>query len=229
MTSEPGSFRTAADIAYDALRNGILSGKLIAGERIDQDAEAAALGVSRMPIREALRRLESEGLVEIVRHRGVLVRSLSIDDLEDLYVLRIALEGVAGRLGAENLDPAHLDRMCALFPEMEAIVADGDPDRWLAVDWVFHSTLYDAAHRPRLFALISSLRDEVGRYRRIGLAQPQELEISLQGHHDMLAAIARADGVAVERLIQSSLDRSRERLRRYLEERGGDIGPMGKH
>ena len=92
---EPDGYRTVADLAYARLRQRILSGELAPGSRIDQDAEADRLLASRMPVREALRRLESEGLVEIVRHRGALVRGLSVSDLEDLYVLRIALEGVA--------------------------------------------------------------------------------------------------------------------------------------
>lgn len=215
----PNGYRTVADLAYAQLRRRILSGELAPGARIDQDAEAERLDVSRMPIREALRRLESEGLVEIVRHRGAQVRPLSVGDLEDLYVLRIELEGAAGRLGTERLDEAGLRRMRQLLPTMEGIVARHEPAAWLDVDWAFHATLYAAAGHPRLLALIRSLREEVGRYRLLGLHQPQELELSLQSHYDIVAAGERRDGAEAERVIQASLSRSRARVRELLEQR----------
>jgi DNA-binding GntR family transcriptional regulator len=172
-----------------------------------------------MPVREALRRLESEGLVEIVRHRGALVRGLSVSDLEDLYVLRIALEGVASRLGTERLIDNNLQQMQDLLPEMTAIVAREDATAWLDTDWRFHSLLYAGCGHPRLLATIQSLREEAGRYRLIGIRQPKEFERSLESHHTILTAAARRDGAAVEHVIQAELARSRDRMRRMLEER----------
>jgi DNA-binding GntR family transcriptional regulator len=195
--------------------------------RIDQDAEAARLGASRMPIREALRRLESEGLVEIVRHRGAVVRPLGVADLEDLYVLRIALEGTAGRLGAERVNQDVLDRMRALMPAMAEIVACRDAAAWLEIDWPFHSALYEAAGHPRLLATIRTLREEVGRYRLLGLAQPQELELSLQSHRAILAACAERDGAEVERIIRASLEHTRDCLRRVFEPHLDEVGRIG--
>jgi DNA-binding GntR family transcriptional regulator len=206
-----------ADVAYEVLQHRILSGALKPGERIDQDAEAQRLNASRMPVREALRRLEAEGLVEIFRHRGAIVRTLSLEDLEDLYVLRLALESVAGRLGTENLSAEALDSMRSQLPAMEAVVQRGDPSAWIDLDWTFHETLYRAASRPRLLRTIQSLREEAKRYRTVGLALPDVLAVSLLEHRAIVDACARRDGEEVEILIRSALERTRRELRQLLE------------
>jgi DNA-binding GntR family transcriptional regulator len=214
----PIGYRTIGDLAYAQLRERILSGALVPGERIDQDAEARRLDASRMPVREAIRRLESEGLVEVIRHHGAVVRPLSVEDLDDLYVLRISLEGVAGRFGTEKLTDDGLAQMRSLLPAMEEIVMREDAQAWLESDWQFHSTLYEAAGHRRLLNIILTLREEVGRYRRIALAEREELEISLKGHREILAACARKDGREVEREIQETLARSHRNLRRIAEQ-----------
>jgi DNA-binding GntR family transcriptional regulator len=216
-------YRTVADLAYDQLRERILSGALEPGARIDQDAEAERLAASRMPVREALRRLESEGLVQILRHRGAIVRPLSITDLEDLYVLRIELEGAASRLGTERITDSQLDAMRELIAPMEAIVERRDVQAWLAIDWDFHAILYGAAGYQRLLSTIQSLREEAGRYRLIGFKQPRELEHSLKSHHTILAAVARRDGGAVEEVVQGEMIRSRTEMARVL----GQLTPDG--
>lgn len=216
--SSADGYRTMADIAYDELRRRILSGVLPAGSRIDQDAEAERLRSSRMPIREALRRLGAEGLVDIAPHRGAVIRALSAADLEDLYVMRLALEGVAGRLGAEQLSPEDLAAMRQMLPAMEQIVVQDDPVAWLELDWAFHQTLYRAAHRPRLLQTIHQLREEARRYRTVGLSLPRVLEVSLQEHRDMVDACARRDGEEVEDLIRQALERTRSELRFLLEQ-----------
>lgn len=213
-------YRTMADVAYTALRRRILSGDLPAGQRIDQDAEARRLEASRMPIREALRRLEAEGLVEVTRHRGARVRPLSVDDLEDLYVLRIAVETVAGRLGAERISAGALEQMRNLMPEMESIVLRVDPVAWLEVDWTFHSTLYASARHPRLLHTIQGLWEEVGRYRKLGLARREELETSLGEHRAIIAACEQHDGLEAERVIRRALERSQGTLPHLLRQTG---------
>lgn len=215
---EIGAHRTLVDLAYATLRRGILDGSLAPGSRIDHEAEARRLDVSRMPIREALRRLENEGLVEIQSHRAAYVRPLSADDLEDLYVLRIALEGTAGRLGAERLDKRGLARMKALLPKMASIVEQGDRTAWLEADAEFHETLYEAARQRRLFSVIKGLRDEASRYRLVGLAQLRELTLGLQDHQAMVIDCEARDGAAVEQRIRAALERWRAMLHDLLDE-----------
>lgn len=216
--STSDGYRTMADIAYDELRRRILSGALPAGSRIDQDAEAERLNASRMPVREALRRLGAEGLVDIAPHRGAVVRALSAADLEDLYVMRLALEGVAGRLGAEQLSASELETMRQMLPAMEQIVAQDDPVAWLELDWAFHQLLYRAAQRPRLLQTIHQLREEARRYRTVGLSLPRVLEVSLHEHRAMVEACERRDGEEVEDLIRQAMERTRSEMRYLLEQ-----------
>lgn len=214
------TFNTAADVAYQAIRQHILDGDLKAGQRIDQEAEARRLEVSRMPVREALRRLEAEGLVEISRHRGAYVRPMSLADLEELYVIRIALEPVAGRLGAERVSDETLDHMRALIPRMEDIVTAVDAAAWLDADWSFHSYLYADASLPRLLRTIHGLWEEVSRYRRLRLAFREELEVSLQEHKELIAACAARDGALAETIIRTALERSQRTLPAVLRDLG---------
>lgn len=216
VEQSPAVHRTLVDLAHATLRQRILNGELAPGSRLDHEAEAQRLSVSRMPIREALRRLENEGLVEIQSHRAVYVRALSAADLEELYVLRIALEGTAARLGAERLDDARLDRMRNMLPVMAEIVAREDRPAWLAADGQFHETLYAAAGHPRLLAVITGLREEASRYRLVGLAQARELRIGLEDHHAIVEACERRDAREVERLIKGALERWREMLQGLL-------------
>lgn len=211
-------YRTMADIAYDELRRRILTGVLPAGTRIDQDAEAERLHSSRMPVREALRRLSAEGLVDIAPHRGAVIRALSVADLEDLYVMRLALEGVAGRLGAEQLAPEDLEAMRQMLPAMAEVVAQADPVAWLELDWAFHRTLYRAAQRPRLLQTIHQLREEARRYRTVGLSLPRALEVSLHEHRAMIEACERGDREEVEALIRQAQERTLSELRFLLEQ-----------
>lgn len=216
----PPIISTAADVAYQAIRQEIFNGELKSGQRIDQDAEARRLNVSRMPIREALRRLEAEGLVEISRHRGAFVRPMSITDLEELYIMRIALEPVAGRHAAEHVSDETLQRMHALVPQMEDIVEKVDAVGWLEADWSFHSYLYADAQLPRLLRTIHGLWEEVSRYRKLKLAFRDELEVSLREHNDLLAACADHDGARAEIIIRTALERSQRTLPNLLRDTG---------
>src|SRR5690606_33015545 len=103
-------------------------------------------------------------------------------DLEELYIMRIALEPVAGRHAAERVSDETLQRMHALVPQMETIVEQVDAAGWLDADWSFHSYLYADANLPRLLRTIHGLWEEVSRYRKLKLAFREELEVSLREH-----------------------------------------------
>ena len=107
--------------------------------------------------------------------------------------------------------------MRGLFPAMEVIVQRSDPVAWIAVDWTFHETLYRAAHRPRLLRTIRNLREEARRYRKVGLALPDVLAVSLKEHKAIVEACVRRDGEEVESLIRTALERTRCELRQVLE------------
>ncbi len=176
------------DLAYATLRRRILDGDFAPGSRLAHEAEAQRLSMRRMPIREAMRRLENEVLVEIQSHRASYVRRLSPEVFRDPAVRRIALGGIAGRLGVERLDAAGLSRMQAMLPEKADIVAREDGGAWFKSDGEFHETLYAGPRRPRLLSVIKGLREEGSRYRLLGLAKPREMDLGLRDHHAMVTA-----------------------------------------
>jgi DNA-binding GntR family transcriptional regulator len=212
-------FQSAADVAYAQLRRRIIDGSLPPGGRIDQDSEAAALGLSRMPLREALRRLEAEGLVSVIRHGGAFVRDLSLEDLDDLYLLRTTLEGLAGRIGTERLSDQELAGMKQLLPVMVEVVEAPSLVAWLDVDWRFHSILYGAAGHPRLVGMIRMLLDESARYRHLILSDPEEVRMAYEHHRGIIQACEGHDGQRVATIIQDSIVLAHQKLRALIAER----------
>src|SRR6266851_228641 len=140
---------TTADAVYEALRRSILDGDLAPGQRLRSDALANDLAVSRTPVREALRKLEAEGLVQASRS-GLVVRQLTEEDLTEIFYVREALEGMAARLAAENATRAEIDELHALFEDMEAVAARGNIALVRKLTGEFHLLVCRASHNKRL-------------------------------------------------------------------------------
>ncbi|MCL4186893.1 MAG: GntR family transcriptional regulator [Rhodobacteraceae bacterium] len=174
------------------LRDAITGGRLPAGERLSLDGLARQFGVSRMPVRDALKILESEGLVRIYPYRGIEVSRLDADDIAELFGLREVLEQRAAVRGVPLLTETDLAAMEALLREMDALVEDSDQDRWLDLNNRFHAIINTASGWPRLVEMITVLRTNVDRYVRaylleLGRAGPQ------RQHWELLDACRRRD------------------------------------
>ncbi len=151
---------TAQELVLSAVRNAILAGVLEPGARLRQEDLADVFGTSRIPVREALRALEYEGLVTSEPHRGFTVTSLDADDIEEVYELRILLEGQAVRIALPLMTDEDLRDLEVLFRTMQGAAS---PDEQLASRERFYTRLYSITGRPRLVGLISRLRQEVAR------------------------------------------------------------------
>jgi DNA-binding GntR family transcriptional regulator len=203
-------FETAQDLALEALREAILEGVLQPGEKLRQEDLATTFSTSRIPVREALRVLVYEGLVESEPHRGFSVTRLSIDEIEEVYELRTVLEGHAVRMAIPLLTENDLDELGTLFDAMESEV---DPDRKLMIRERFYLRLYTVTARPRLVGLISRLRQDVARSLRWKLIQHSP------NHHDIFWEAVRegdADRAATE--LASHYRKVASLLRRVLRE-----------
>lgn len=163
LLKELGRERAPEQIT-DRLREAIVSGSLQPGDRLLQEELAERLGVSRMPVREALRRLEAEGLVVLQPYRGALVADLSSLELQEIYEIRIALETLALRLGIPNMDVVKLDAIEVTLRQMDA---EDDSSSWLNLNTEFHTYLYESAERPLLIDHIKSLRNKSDRFLRL--------------------------------------------------------------
>jgi DNA-binding GntR family transcriptional regulator len=146
--------KTATAQVVDLMRQRILSGSLPEGAQLRQEKLATELGVSRVPIREALHQLEAEGLVTLMSHRGAVVSRLSIDDLEEIYEVRAQLETWLLGQSLPLLSEQHYRRADALLAEM---IDDTRDEHWSNLNWNFHVALYEPANRPRTLELIRKL------------------------------------------------------------------------
>lgn len=208
--------RTIQEIVAEALRDAIVTGRLKAGERLHQDGIASKLGVSRMPVREALRQLESEGLVVFTPHRRVSVAELSADELREIYEIRTALEVLALDLALPRLSPQDLARLAALLDQMDRVV---DPGRWLVLNRTFHGILYHSSGRSHLCALIDSLRDNVERYLHIYVSGVEHRAQAQAEHRKILRACRRRRGAEAKKALRRHLHGTVERLEAFLRSR----------
>jgi DNA-binding GntR family transcriptional regulator len=201
----------------DHLRSLILNRQLGPGERLVQDDLARKLGVSRTPIREALHALAADGLVVLAPHKGASVAVFSIEDLRDLYSIRIPLEGYAAYLATRDIKPEDVATLHALVRQMESLFYSGDRWRLLVVNRQFYATFYALAGRPRLYDLIMRHLDMAGLYRRMAFAVDDLYGDTLQEHIHLLGVVKRNDAEEAERLTRAYLERTVAALGASLE------------
>ena len=209
----------AEDISA-ALRGEILSGAIAAGEALRQDTIARRFGVSHIPVREALRELATEGLVEIRRHQGARVCALSASEARQMLEIRCVLETQAVRWAIDHATPEDLRAAEAALDEAERITHD--IDAWMHLNWRFHSTLYRAADRPRLVTLIESVDVQIDRFIRalIG-SQADYRRQAEQEHRAILAAYRVGNPRAVSALLEQHMTETARRVDGLLQRRGG--------
>ncbi len=203
-------FETAQELVLAVTRRAILEGILEPGARLRQEDLAAVFDTSRIPVREALRILEYEGLVASEPHRGFTVTTLDADQIEEIYDLRIALEGHAIRLALPLLTEADVAEMQGIYDEMAAAE---DPDRQLAKREQLYLRLYAVTARPRLVGLIMRLRQEVARSLRWKLVQH-----SPAYHATFFEAVKAGDTDLAVAELASHYRKVAALLRRYLRE-----------
>ena len=182
-------FRTLAGVAFETVRSQVLRRELAPGTKINQASLANQLGISLVPLREALRKLEAEGLVQIVPHRGVFVCPISRDELEDLYTIRMILEGMATRAAVARLTDDHVAKLSALLLEMEQETSREDYAKLLLLNRAFHLTLYEVSGRRFLCDSITGLWKKSERYRALYVHLPGRSRQALTEHKEILQAL----------------------------------------
>lgn len=202
------SRQTAHEFVRSVLRRAILKGELTGGTRLVQAELAAMLDVSTTPVREALRDLATEGLVQFDPHRGAIVSELSTEDVHDIYRIRMVLEPLAMREAVLKVTDSLLTRLRALHESMMKAPHSAD---WVDRNRVFHMAVYETAASPRLAAIIRNLQDASVMY--IGAVlkdKPSLRERANSDHADILAALEARDVeaavAALERHLRTSID-----------------------
>ncbi len=199
------------------LRQAIFDGDLQPGMRVRQEAVAQEHGISRIPVREALRQLESEGLVVIRPNSGARVAVLDFEEHAEIYKIRERLEPLALAESVGRLTDEHRREVMLLAREVES--ATGDPEAWLDADRRFHLACYAGVPTPRLLSMINNYWNTTQRYRRILLTTFTEEDYEMAHHEHRLIAHAVINGNirAGEDLIRMHIERSRLRLTAHRE------------
>jgi DNA-binding GntR family transcriptional regulator len=191
----------------DELRQAIIAGRLEPGARLIERTLIEMLGVSRTVLREALRQLESEGLIAVLANKGPVVRELTLDEAKDLYSIRAVLEGLAARLFVENADDREIDRLAAALDKTIDAYRRGDPQEVLEVKNGFYDILFAGARSATLSAMLESLHARIWRWRALGLSHPrrspERSAESIKALQELLTAIRARKASVAERLIRA--------------------------
>src|SRR3954451_18785955 len=192
-----------ADFVYQRLRLGIRSGDYRPGDRMREADLAAKLNVSRTPIREAIRRLASEGILEVAASRGVMIIQLDKQQVRELYALREALEGTAARLAAHHASTGEISEMRELLERPEN--TKERPEVVAKLNRVFHRTIHDAAHNRYLAEALEQLSDSLALLPGPTFEAPGRVAGAHAEHLAILAAIEKRDPEEAERLARQHI------------------------
>lgn len=187
------NYKPLRDIVFENLRTAILEGELKAGKRLMEVQLAEQLGVSRTPIREAIRKLELEGLVVMLPRKGAYVANMSFKDLIDVLEIRASLEGLAAYLAAERRRDEDIAELERVAKEFEKSVRETNIDNVLKKDIEFHEKIFLMANNKKLYQIITSLWEQVHRF-RVTYVSNYEASLSLVDEHNkILEAIKSGD------------------------------------
>jgi GntR family transcriptional regulator, trigonelline degradation regulator len=204
----------------DELRDAIIRGALAPGARLIERELIGMLGVSRTVIREALRQLESEGLITNDARKGMVVRELTVSEATHLYAIRALLEGLAARLFVENATPDARDRLRTALNDTIAAYEGGEPTTILETKNRFYRCLYDGAQSETLSSMLDILHARIWRWRFLGLMHPQRSarrsRESVRGLESLLAAINKRDAQRAEAVMREETTRAAAEVMRLL-------------
>lgn len=187
------SYKPLREIVFEHLRNAILNGDLEPGQRLMELHLAEQLGVSRTPIREAIRKLELEGLVSMIPRKGAYVGEVSIKDILDVLEVRMSLEGLAASLSAQRMDKEQLEQLGNVIEEFEEYKDCKDKDVMAKLDRRFHDLIINGSNNNKLIQLIQGIHEQFQRFRVIYFNEYTHYEELNQHHKEIYNAIVERD------------------------------------
>ncbi|MHA6844832.1 GntR family transcriptional regulator [Ralstonia syzygii] len=211
---------TRAEAAANELRRRILTGEFVDGYQLRQDALAAELGISRIPLREALVQLESEGLVKILPHKGAVVSELSADDITELFELRALLEPVLLRKSIPKLTQQDFAQLDAILKEYSEVLHASQSGRWGELNTELHQLLLSRADQPKTATIVASLLQQTDRYTRLQLSLSEAARDVAESEHSELVALCRKGDVrGAASLLKRHIEHAGDELNAFLRER----------
>ena len=209
-------FLPLREVVYMTLRKAILTEKLRPGERLMENTIAQKLGVSRTPVREAIRMLGDEGLVDLIPRRGSQVAQISLQELKDVLEIRKSLEVLATERACEIMDEEEMYALRRAEERFDTAVRGCDPTELAEADVAFHDVIYTAAGNRRLLSILSNLREQMYRFRLEYLKQPDTLANLVEEHRAIVSAVERRDAEAAKALIIAHIDNQKTGISRML-------------
>lgn len=212
------TYKPLREVVFDVLRSAITSGTLQPGERLMENQLAEQMRVSRTPVREAIRKLEQEGLVVMVPRRGTYVADLSIRDINEVFEIRTALEVLAAGLAAERIREEDLEELERLLVEIGEHIERGDMDQLVDADIRFHDILFGATHNKTLAGIISNLREKITLFRTISYAYPGRAKRSLEEHRRLVEALAQRSPILAQQVARKHMENAEQTLLQHMSE-----------
>ncbi len=209
-------FKSLRRLLAEELREAIVAGKLAAGERLSEEKLAASLKVGRVPLREALRRLEAEGYITFLSNSEIMVSKPTVEDVQDYYSIASALEGLAARLAVERAQPEEISRLRELHQLLREAYKEKDLPRYFEANSGFHRFIAEMARNERLHRLIDEMRHEIQKTRILTLHLPQRLDYSMREHDQILDAFLKRNAELAEATVVRHLQSQMEALMRVL-------------
>lgn len=203
---------TLEEKVYKTLEDQILSQKLCAGESVTEMKLSKALGVSRTPVREALQRLDREGLIKLIPNKGAIVIGISERDLIDIYKIRTRLEGLAARIVAENANEGIARQLADNIDLTEFYMEKGNIEKVKDLDSDFHDIIYRHCESRMLEKTLSELHRYIACYRKLSLTAEGRIERSLSEHREIYDAIKRGDAQSADELMSTHVDHALQNL-----------------
>ena len=197
---------TLREKILEHIRDSIVSGALKAGSRVSEPDLAERYGISRTPIREAFRQLESEGYLTVIPRRGAVVTSFSQKDIEEFYAIKSILEGYAARRACEKLTNREIERLQQINDRLQDMASHGDVKHFFKVHNDFHDLFIKAADNEKLHDMITGLVNRFQRLRLMSLSLPGRMAVSVQEHQKIIDAFRTRDAVLAESLVSKTAE-----------------------
>jgi len=195
-----------------AVAQWIFKGELSAGQKLTEQEVVERLGVSRGPVREAFRALADVGLLLIEQNRGAFVRKIDLEEAIEIHDVYSALEELATRSAARRLSSAQIEELKSLVESMDAAAEVEDLDRFYALNLSFHQRLVEGSGNRRLLSIYNRLLNELHLFRRFGLTQHGEMQLSNREHHQILKMIAAGDSEGAAEAMRSHTSERRRKM-----------------
>lgn len=203
---------TLRERIVDFIKDSVVSGRLKQGERVPEQEIAESFGISRTPIREAFRQLESEGFITVTPRKGAVVSPITDKDVSEFYDIKSLLEGYAAKTACAKLTQKDIKKLESLNVQMERSAEKDDVKGFFRLDNQFHDTFLKACGNEKLCALIHHLVQQFERFRITALSLPGRMQDSLKQHNRIIEAFKAGDTVLVEDLVRANAERGRDVL-----------------